>query len=199
MTDVQNDLEGEVWGDIPDLEGYYQVSTLGRVRSLDRVITWYRRDIARNVSKDMKGKIMKIKTNNHGYCVIHLRKDQEDFHVSIHRLVARTFIPNPENKPCVNHMNGVKTDNRLENLEWCTISENTKHSIVTGLYTPPDISLYQKRGETHPNSVVNDDKVRQIRKMREEGMTLMAIADVFGISFSNVDRICRRLNWKHVE
>lgn len=68
-----------------------------------------------------------------GYELVHLRKNNKRKASTIHRLVALAFIPNPENKPCVNHINGIKIDNRIENLEWVTLSENMKHAVKNGL------------------------------------------------------------------
>jgi len=82
-----------------------------------------------------------LSSGKNGYSNIRLRKTP----FKIHRLIAETFIPNPENKPCVNHKNGIKTDNRIENLEWCTYSENSYHALSTGLRIPAT-------GERHPKS-----------------------------------------------
>lgn len=74
-------------------------------------------------------KIMKVSTNNCGYKLVTLVKDRKTKRIYVHRLMAKNFLPNKENKPCVNHKNGNKADNRLGNLEWCTYSENAKHSF----------------------------------------------------------------------
>ena len=83
--------------------------------------------------KDLNGQIKRVYTGTHGYYSISLKNDHNRIIFLIHRLVALAFIPNIENKPCVNHINGIKTDNRAENLEWCTYSENSRHAFSTGL------------------------------------------------------------------
>lgn len=108
----------EIWRDIPNFEGHYQVSNLGRIKSLyfrNRMATIY------------KEKILKP-LNSKGYLRVRLHECKAKNLYSIHRLAAQAFIPNPENKPCVNHKDGNKTNNCVDNLEWCTYSENELHS-----------------------------------------------------------------------
>lgn len=102
-------MEQEIWKPIYGYGNIYEISSLGNIRKLDGGSV--------NVNK---GDYKTISVRKHGI-------------VSIHRLVANAFIPNTENKPEVNHINGIKTDNRVENLEWCTRSENVKHAYDTGL------------------------------------------------------------------
>jgi len=116
----------EIWRDINGYEGYYQVSSIGTVKSLERIGC---------DGRLIKSRILKPSKSNYGYLRVILYKFSEAKHFSINRLVALTFIPNPENKPQVNHLNGIKTDDRLENLEWVTYSENCKHAYDTGLNT----------------------------------------------------------------
>ncbi len=106
----------EKWRDIQGFEGAYQVSSLGNVRSLERhVNTW-------NAYKTLKTQFLKPCKRN-GYLYVSLQRKQ----YAVHRLVAEAFIPNPENKPQVNHKNENKSDNRAENLEWVTAKENINY------------------------------------------------------------------------
>lgn len=108
------DNENEIWIDVVDYEGLYKVSDLGRVQSL-------------------KGVIKSSRTQNSGYLTMDLYKKNVQKTCTVHRLVAKAFLPNPNNKPQVNHINGNKQDNRLENLEWVTVAENLNHALDTGL------------------------------------------------------------------
>jgi hypothetical protein len=113
----------EVWRDVPGYVGLYQVSNTGRVRN------------ARS------GRVLKLNKQGRGYAQTMLSKGGQRSYPLVHRLVAMVFIPNPENKPQINHINGDKGDNRVENLEWCTSSENLYHRYQV---------LGQSSGRTRP-------------------------------------------------
>ena len=109
----------EVWKDVKNYEGLYQISNLG------------------NVKRISSGKRLKP-YNRKGYIRVALSKDDTTKHIDIHRLVAQAFIPNPENKPEVNHIDGDKSNNEVSNLEWCTRKENMNHAKNTGLWKMTD-------------------------------------------------------------
>lgn len=114
----------EVWKDIPEYEGIYQASTLGRIKAYSKYVNHFRGGKSKIPEKILNGHV-----NKRGYKIVTLHKDGEMFSKKIHRLIAITHIPNPENKPEVNHMKnefGIvdKTDNRVVVLEWSTSKEN---------------------------------------------------------------------------
>lgn len=115
----------EIWKDIEGYEGLYQVSNLGRVRSLDRVVQ--RSSYCSNAQERRKGRILKISHMPTGYGFCSLSKDNTQETKLIHRLVAEAFMQNLNNYPCINHRNEDKTDNRVENLEWCTQKYNVNY------------------------------------------------------------------------
>lgn len=118
----------EIWKDIPSYEGYYQVSNLGNFRSVPRIIRY-----KNSGTRLYPAKSLLTETTKDNYQRITLMKEGVKQRFQAHRLVALAFIPNPENKPCINHKDGNKSNNCVDNLEWCSYSENTLHAIRTGL------------------------------------------------------------------
>lgn len=112
---------GEIWKDIKGYEGIYQVSNLGRVKSLKRYS---------NNNANTKDRLLKPSFNKKGYLRVVLCKNGIQYNKTIHRLVAEAFIPNPDNKPQVNHIDEDKTNNRISNLEWMTNKENRNHGTA---------------------------------------------------------------------
>jgi hypothetical protein len=119
----------EIYKDVVGYEGIYQVSNLGNVKSFHK--------------KGLNGFVLKPRIS-HGYCRVGLFINKHK-HIMVHRLVAQAFIDNPNNLPFVNHINGIKCDNRVDNLEWCTHSENILHAFKTGLKS-------NKKGDDNPQS-----------------------------------------------
>lgn len=114
---IENDtIDGEIWADVKGYEGLYQVSNLGRVKGVKRD--------SRN-----RGKVLKQQKTKQGYYLIMLYKDKKGKYISVHRLVAMAFIPNPYNKPCVDHIDANPSNNKVDNLRWVTYKENANNPI----------------------------------------------------------------------
>lgn len=135
----------EIWKDIKGFEGYYEVSNKGNVKRKEG-------------TSHLKIKKLKMILDKDGYHRVNLKVKQKAFTKIVHRLVCEVFIPNPENKSQVNHINGIKGDNRLENLEWCTLSENRQHAYDTGLQNG-----YSRRGCKNNFNKLSKEDVLNIR------------------------------------
>lgn len=123
-------MENEEWRDVVGFEGYYQVSNLGNVRRNKKGYgTYIGRMLTQNISN--------------GYCHVWLCNGTYEYNKTVHRLVAQAFIPNPENKPCVDHIDGNRTNNHISNLRWCTYRENNNYPIAKATHSKA-MSKWQK-------------------------------------------------------
>ena len=175
----------EIWKDIEEFSGLYQVSTKGRIKSLRRLMFVNR--LGKIIKKVSPEKILNPHTNIRGYVHLALQDNGYCKHLRVHRIVAMAFIPNPENKPDINHKNGIKSDNRVENLEWCTPQENIRHAQLNNLTL---------KGERHGCSKLVGMQVRVIRKTTE--LTQRELAKIFNVSQPTIKEIKRGEIWKHL-
>lgn len=180
----------EFWKDIKGFEGYYQVSNLGNLKGLDRHVKHNYGGYALR-----KSKLLKPNIQSTGYFAAHLKMTPKYSCILVHRIVAEAFIPNPENKPQVNHINAIKTDNRVENLEWCTSKENIKHSHIMGLQ-----SSESRQGEKNNFAKLTEKEVLSIRDEynSKDKITHQEIGLKYGVSGASISNIVLRKTWKHV-
>ena len=164
----------ERWRWVPGYDGIYMVSDMGNVLSLPRDV-----DKKRFVAS-YDGKLLSLGDHNHGYKSVVLYKGDKGKTWLVHRLVAEAFIPNPGNKPDVNHKNGDKTDNRVDNLEWVTPKENSIHAV--------DVLKSFRRG------ALSDEAVQSIRA---DTRTQREIAEEYGIAQSDVYSIQTGRSYKN--
>lgn len=172
----------ETWKDIPGFESKYQASTIGRIRSIGRKVRSHHGSY-----RIMNGKLLApIPCVGYFYVNIcgKLRR--------IHRLIAITFIANPNNKPQINHKNGIKTDNHVENLEWVTASENGVHAYKNNLITG-------RKGTSHHNCKLRNNDIYKIRKLYHAGNLLQReIALKFKVHQITISRIVSNKAWSHI-
>jgi len=160
------DMENEIWKDVPGWVGILQVSNLGRIKKL-------------NYRNSRNAKILDLKPDNSGYIKYRYKKECT---LKVHRLVALAFIPNPDNLPQINHKNEIKTDNRVENLEWCTAQYNILYN-----------GLSKRIGEKLKNGpcakpIVMMDKNNNVIKIWP---STTEIERTMGFDRSNINKVCR--------
>lgn len=178
-------LPDEEWRDVVGFEGYYQVSNLGRVLSCDRIV------YKNGGSFIQKGRILSTPPDTHGYAKLIFSVDKEITHDSVHRVVAKAFILNPETKPHVNHLNSIRHDNRVENLEWATEKENSMHAAAKG--------RIGAKGSRNSYAKVDEALVLEIReKYATRNYYLSELSKEYNIHFGTISYIVRGDTWKHV-
>lgn len=168
----------ELWMTIPFKKGWYEASSLGRIRAKSRTVSLFNWASGRMVYRTSKQIIIKQRLDKDGYLGTSVG--------SAHRLVALAFIPNPEGKSQINHKNGVKTDNRPENLEWVTCKENIHHAVANG---------------THANMRGNKIQPRDIPKILRRlaaGEARAKIAHEFGVTVGTIIDIRSGKTWKRI-
>lgn len=157
----------EEWRDIKDFKGFYMVSNIGRVKSIDRIL---------NDGRYIKGKILKCKIDKDGYCNICLKMNGYNKWKRVHRLVAEAFIPNPNNFPIINHKNSCPFDNCINNLEWCDNSYNQWYRCHVN-NKPPNNDYKKKRVK----AIYEDNSIKEFNSVTE-------CANYFNVSRTAIER-----------
>ena len=176
----------ETWKDIPEFRGSYQVSNMGRVRSVDRVVIYKNGGV-----RKLKGKVLKPYLNTSGYEKVILYNDNVGTTITVHRLVLETFKPHVDmNDLDVNHMDGDKLNNHLTNLEWLTRRDNLTHAYDTG--------LIDNKGERSPNAKLSNVDVLEILQRLDTGELHEDIALDYGVNKSCISKINIGTTWRSV-
>lgn len=174
-------MNKEEWKAIKGYENIYEVSSLGNVRSLDRKILQKNNGVLKEFN--YKGKKLKKVINTNGYYVVHLSKNQKNKHVNIHRIVAETFIPNPNKYRVVNHKDENKLNNCVDNLEWCTYLYNTRYG--TGIERRIKSAIKNNKLGVPINQYDLDGKfIKKFPSSKE-------IQRQYGFNHSNITKCCR--------
>jgi hypothetical protein len=167
----------EKWKDIDGYEGKYQISNYARARNIQ----------TGNILKTVKGKT--------GYKVLSVYNGKHKT-FKLHRLIALAFIPNPDNKPCINHKDGDKLNNSIENLEWVTHSENNKHAFDNGLKDVSKINFCN--GSRCWASKITEKDVVKIKQLISKGISLGVISKKYGVTKQSIFHIKTGRNWAWV-
>lgn len=164
----------ETWLPVAGYEGLYEVSTEGNVRSL------------------LTGKILQAGYSGKRVPSVCLSKNGKQTTKAVHRLVAKAFLPNPHNKPQINHIDGNRDNRSVTNLEWATQHENMIHAYRIGL-------RYGKKGEKNPNALLSSKKVLRIRELRSQGKAYPEIGRIIGVEAGTVANVILGRSWSHVQ
>jgi hypothetical protein len=181
----------EEWKPVVGYEGYYEASSLGNVRRTEGIRSQGRG--REDCYKYFPQRPLAMDKTRQGYLCASLCKNGRKKGYLVHRLVAIAFIPNPKNRPCVNHKDGVKTHNNIENLEWMTHAQNSKHAFDTGLSKNP-----VARGAEHGMSILTAEQVREIRTTYVPFVVSRRIlSERYGVSESTIKSIVEGKHWKY--
>lgn len=174
----------EEWLEVEGYRGIYFVSNTGRVKSIDHY--------PKGRTGKQNGRILSLQRCYKGYLRVTLSMDGKPFTTGAHRLVAISFIPNPKNKQQVNHINGIKDDNRVENLEWCTNSENQIHAVKNNLCNP-------NQGELHHASRLKNEEVIRYRKQDSTSkLNRTILANKHGVSITAISNMLLKKSYKKI-
>lgn len=191
-------MSKEIWKNIIGYEGLYQISNMGRVKRLDKAIK-----CKAGKFRIVHEKILSPGNNGKGYLFVGLVKDGDRKQHYIHILVGTYFIPNPENKPDINHKRGIKKDNRATQLEWTTKKENSKHAFDNGLL--PQLKKMHKLagiatiGSKGNFSVLKEADIPVIFDLSKNELTQQEIAEIYNVNRATIGYILNRKTWKHVK
>jgi len=170
------EFKNEIWKEVENFEGRYEISNFGRIKSIG--------------GKFLKETILKTCIDSVGYFKTTLRKKPLKKHQRIHVLVAEHFLIKPDIKNvCVNHKDGNKLNNHVDNLEWTDLKNNCLHALQTG--------LFNLKGENHPHSKLTNEAVYHI-KFNSKNLTNTEIANLFSMSRRQIRDIRKGVHWKHI-
>lgn len=173
----------ETWRQVVGFEGIYEVSDNGNIRSVDRFVP-------NRKNKFNKGNNLKLKISNFGYARVGLCDGYSQKFRFVHRLVAFAFIPNPDNKPYINHIDGNKLNNCIENLEWVTAKENKDHASKNG---------FVANGIRNTNCALTENQVRDIRdKYKKRIYPSTRLSKEYSVSHSTILNIVKNKTWDHL-
>jgi DNA-binding transcriptional regulator YiaG len=184
---VSNVIHDEIWKSIKEYDGIYEVSNYGRIKRKAK------RSFCKEWARTHKPcDTLLSPTIIASYCKVFLSKKNSRKYVAVHRLVAESFIANPNNHPVVNHKDGDKLNNVSTNLEWITQSDNAKHSNQTGLTTI-------LRGSQIGNSKLSEQDIKDIREIWSKGrVSQYKLAELFGMSQCHISDIVNHKRWAHI-
>ena len=163
------------WRPIKEFERYYEINRNGQIRNRKR------------------NKLIKQHPDKDGYFRVILWHSEKGwrFNRIVHRLLCEAFIPNPDNKKCVNHKDGNKQNNNLSNLEWVTDLENKEHAMVNNL-------MRGRPGESHHNVKLTEKDILRIRQLIKEGQNDKEIGKLFKVHKGTINKIRNGYRWKHI-
>lgn len=190
MEAIPKNMDLEIWKDIEGYEGIYQISSLGRVKSLERNIKGHGSSWLKDES------LLRLCLDKKGYCIVRLSRNNLKQTFKVHRLVALNFIPNPENKPQINHKDCIKLNNEYGNLEWCNNSENQLHAFSHGLNSHTINHTIANRVQGFNRRRLSGENVSEMKSMRVSGFTYREISEKYSISGKMAEQIIKGVKYK---